>query len=86
MEPGECIISSRICMFSSKAQWFRFLSSNLQPFCFAATYIVEEVLRFEIDTQYSKLSSGADDHKSMLNGGTNESESVRDKGLLVLHH
>ena len=48
---------------------------------------MEEVLRFDIDPQYSKLfSSIAVDHNSVLNGRTNESESIRDNGLLVLHH
>ena len=52
-----------------------------------ATYIVEEVLRFEIDPQYSKLfSSIAVNHNSVLSGRTNESESIRDNGSLVLHH
>ena len=46
------------------------------------TYVVEQGLRLEIDPQLRKFSSKAVHHDSVLNGRTNETESIRDEGLL----
>ena len=47
------------------------------------TYVVEQGLRLEIDPQLRKFSSKAVHHDSVLNGRTNETESMGDKGLFV---